>query len=110
MSLRARLEAAIEAGQDTALARFTLGDLCSRSGELEAAIDHLQRAVAQDATYSAAWKILARALFQAGDLAQARQAAQTGREVAETQGDAQITRELAVLLRRIDKQSASGDA
>lgn len=105
MSLRARLEAAIDAGQDTALARFTLGDLCAKAGEHEAAIAHLRRAVSMDAEYSAAWKTLARTLYDAGDLDAARAAAESGQAAARRKGDGQITRELTVLLRRIQRAS-----
>ncbi len=103
MSLRERLEAALAAGQDTALLRFTLGDLLVREGEPDAGCAHLRRAVELDPDYSAAWKLLGRTQLKAGDDAAARETLSRGLDVARRRGDRQAEREMQVFLKRLER-------
>ena len=103
VTLRERLEAALAAGQDTALLRFSLGDLLAKSGELDAACDHLRRAVELNPDYSAAWKLLGRTEAQAGHVSEARQSLSRGLAVAQAQGDKQAEREMMVFLKRLNR-------
>lgn len=103
--VRSNLEAMLARGQDSALLRFSLGNLCLQRDDPVAAVEHLQQAVAQDAAYSAAWKLLGRALFEGGDRAAARAAWQQGIEVATKRGDMQAVREMQVFLRRLERDS-----
>ena len=59
-----RFQELLDGGKDTALLRFGLGFEYLRAGDASAAIPHLQRAVAHDASYSAAWKMLGKALAE----------------------------------------------
>ncbi|HXG28122.1 MAG TPA: tetratricopeptide repeat protein [Nevskiales bacterium] len=101
-SMRENLEALLAKGQDGALLRFTLGELCLKAGEAQAAADHLARAVALDPDYSAAWKLYGRALAEAGRREEAAAAYARGIAVAEARGDRQAAKEMRVFLKRID--------
>src|SRR5215831_10437998 len=52
--------------RDGALLRFSLGSEYLKSADLEAAVAHLSAAVEKDPGYSAAWKLLGRALAENG--------------------------------------------
>ncbi|NNM00711.1 MAG: hypothetical protein HKO62_08180 [Gammaproteobacteria bacterium] len=52
--------------------------------------------------YSAAWKLLGKALASAGDTAAARTAYESGIACAERMGDKQAQREMQVFLKRLD--------
>jgi Flp pilus assembly protein TadD len=104
-SVRDNLEAMLGRGQDTALLRFSLGNLCLQAGESAAAVTHLRQAVTLDPAYSAAWKQLGRALLAAERPAEATQVWAQGIAVAEARGDKQAAREMTVFLRRLDRQA-----
>jgi predicted Zn-dependent protease len=103
------LEKMLASGKDNALLRFSLGNEYLKIGEAGTAAAHLRAAVAHDANYSAAWKLLGKALGEAGRLAEALDAYRDGIDVAEKKGDKQAAKEMAVFARRIEKQLA-GDA
>ena len=95
------LEALLARGQDNALVRYGLANEYLKLGKPEIAIGHLRRCVAHDPKYSAAWKLLGRALGEAGALHEALAAYQQGIAVAEAHGDVQAAREMGVFARRI---------
>lgn len=97
-----RLEALLAQQGESALLRFSLGNACLDTAPAQAA-EHLRRAVALDPQYSAAWKLLGRALVACDDTAQAKQAYQSGVAVAEARGDIQAAKEMRVFLKRLDK-------
>lgn len=101
--MREQLEAMLDAGKETALLRFTLGEICFEAGEPETAADHLARAVALDRGYSAAWKLYGRALSSAGRHGDAATALSQGIEVAENRGDKQAAKEMRVFRKRLDQ-------
>jgi Tfp pilus assembly protein PilF len=103
MDPSARFEALLAAGKDSALLRFGLGSRYLAAGEAARAVEHLRSAVAQDASYSAAWKLLGKALQAAGDDAGAIEAWRSGIAAAEKRGDKQAAREMGVFLRRLEK-------
>jgi Tfp pilus assembly protein PilF len=105
MGTRENLEAMLSRGQDSALLRYALGVECMKAGETAAAVSHLQSAVRMDPEYSAAWKLLGKARQAAGANTEAAAAWRQGIEVARTRGDEQLVREMAVFLRRLEKQS-----
>lgn len=109
MGLRENLEAMLDAGQDNALLRFTLGSECLKTGEVMEAAAHLRRAVELDPHYSAAWKTLGRALQAADDHSGAMDAWTRGREAAQRGGDVQAAKEMGVFLRRLEKQLGADD-
>ena len=108
MGLRDNLESMLAAGNDNALLRFTLGGDYLKSGEPAQAAIHLRAAVEHDPKYSAAWKLLGKALEAAGDIAGAEDAWTRGRAAAEHGGDIQASKEMSVFLRRLEKRRAAG--
>lgn len=95
-----RLTAMLEHGGETALLRFSLGNaLLAAEPALAAA--HLRRAVELDADYSAAWKLLGRALAASGAHVEARAAFAEGIATAERRGDIQAAKEMKVFLKRL---------
>ena len=103
MSLIERFEALLAGGKDNALLRFTLGAEHLKSGDAAKAVEHLRAAVVHDVAYSAAWKLLGKALAETGDVGGARQAYGRGIEAAESRGDKQAAKEMTVFLKRLDK-------
>jgi predicted Zn-dependent protease len=101
--MRENLEAMLAKGQDNALLRFTLGELCLRDDDVAAAIGHLSKAVEQDPQYSAAWKLYGRALTEAGRRDEALAAYTRGIATAEARGDRQAAKEMRVFLKRLEK-------
>ncbi|HXS51141.1 MAG TPA: tetratricopeptide repeat protein [Usitatibacter sp.] len=102
-----RFEALLAAGKDSALLRFGLGSHYLNAGDAARAVEHLRRAVAQDPAYSAAWKLLGKALEASADAIGAAQAYRSGIAAAEKRGDKQAAREMAVFLRRIERAGGS---
>jgi predicted Zn-dependent protease len=91
-------------GRDNALLRFSLGNEYLKHGDAAKAAEHLRRAVGHDPKYSAAWKLLGRALSDAESWDEALAAYRQGIAVAEAHGDKQAAKEMAVFARRIEKQ------
>lgn len=108
-SMLANLLKLVGSPRDGALLRFSLGNEYLKLGERENAVLHLREAVTRDPGYSAAWKLLGRALAEAGRDAEALQAYQSGMAVANAKGDKQAAREMAVFARRIERKSAPGE-
>lgn len=94
----------LEAGRDNALLRFSLGNEYLKSGEPAAAAAHLREAVKHDPSYSAAWKLLGRALEADGALNDALAAYREGVTVAERKGDKQAAKEMTVFARRLERK------
>jgi len=104
-----RFEALLASGKDGALLRFGLGMHYLKAGDAERAAQHLRRAVEQDPAYSAAWKLLGKALADSGANAEAMEAYRSGIAAAEARGDKQAAKEMTVFLRRLEKTpSAAG--
>ena len=104
MGLEEKLEAMLASGRDAPQLRVTLAQACLARDDHAAAIAHLEQALAQDATYTAAWKCYGRALLAAGRSAEARSAWRKGLEVAEASGDRQAGKEMQVFIKRLDKR------
>ena len=100
------LEKLLEAGKETALLRFSLGNEYLKTGQPTVAVEHLQRAVALDPKYSAAWKLLGKALVESARPEEALNAYRRGIEVAERNGDKQAAKEMTVFASRLEKQLA----
>lgn len=93
------------AGRDSALLRYSLGNEYLKNGEPAAAVGHLRAALAHDPAYSAAWKLLGKALEDSGAHADALAAYREGIAVAERKGDKQAAKEMTVFARRIERKS-----
>ncbi len=100
--------AMLERGQDSALLRFSLGNEYLTQDDPASAADHLRQAVDLDPNYSAAWKLLGRALVDDDRDAEARDTYRSGIEIAERNGDHQAAKEMRVFLKRIDKKKPTG--
>ena len=96
-------ERMLAAGKDGALLRFGLGNEYLKCGDAAAAATHLRRAVALDPDYSAAWKLLGKALNAARRDDEALAAWNEGIAAAERKGDKQAMREMQVFVRRLAK-------
>jgi Tfp pilus assembly protein PilF len=106
----ANLQKLIGTPRDGALLRFSLGNEYLKAGDPGNAELQLREAVTKDPTYSAAWKLLGKALSDAGQPGAALEAWREGIAAAEKKGDKQAAREMTVFARRIEKQIAPGAA
>ena len=101
------LEKMLTKGMDNALLRFGLGKAHLDGGNAVQAAEHLQRCVEFDPAYSAAWKLLGKALQAEGNAEAARQAWQQGLKAAQAKGDKQAEKEMTVFLRKLDKPGSN---
>ena len=106
MSMIERFEGLLAAGKDGALLRFGLGSEYFKAGDAKSAAAHLREAIALDPGYSAAWKLLGKAL-EAGDPGAAADAYRKGIAAAQSRGDKQAAREMEVFLRRLERTAGS---
>ena len=97
----------LDAGRDNALMRFSIGNEYLKSGDAVSAAGHLRTALEHDPGYSAAWKLLGRALEASGSLQEALNAYREGTAVAEAKGDKQAAKEMTVFARRIERKLES---
>jgi Tfp pilus assembly protein PilF len=100
-----RFEALLAQGKDNALLRFGLGSQYLQAGDAARAATHLQAAVAHDPDYSAAWKLLGKALAAEGRRDEAITAYRSGIGAADRRGDKQASREMTVFLRRLENDA-----
>ena len=107
MDAAERFEALLASGKDSPLLRFSLGMQYLNGGDAAKALPHLREAVRQDPRYSAAWKLLGKALAASGDAEGAKAAYRSGIEAAEARGDKQAAKEMAVFLKRLEKPPAA---
>ena len=101
MGMIENFEKMLAQGKDNPLLRFSLGNEYLKAGNIEAAAIHLRAAVALDNNYSAAWKLLGKALGETGDTVGARAAYESGIAAANAKGDKQAAKEMGVFLRRL---------
>lgn len=99
-------EAMLARGQDSEMLRYTLGNAYFNEKKYEQAITHLQQAVILKPEYSAAWRVLGRALAGNGQLMDAKLAFDRGEEVAQSNGDKQTMKEINVFRKRVIKAMA----
>jgi predicted Zn-dependent protease len=103
-----RFEALLAAGKDSALLRFSLGMQYLKVGDPARAAEHLRAAVARDPGYSAAWKLLGKALTDCNAPIEAMAAYRDGIAAAQGKGDKQAAKEMTVFLRRLEKARPGG--
>ena len=101
MGMIENFEKMLADGKDSPLLRFSLGNEYMKMGDATQASAHLRAAVALDAGYSAAWKLLGKARTSENDVAGASEAYQNGIAAAEAKGDKQAAKEMAVFLKRL---------
>lgn len=100
-------EKMLASGRDSALLRYSIGNEHAKAGDWREAVDALARAVELDSNYTAAWKLYAKALAEAGSPAAALDAYRKGIEVAQRKGDRQAEKEMTVFARRIERALAA---
>lgn len=100
----ANLEKLLGGPRDSALLRYSLGNEHLKAGDFEQAASCLREALERDATYSAAWKLLGKALSECSRPVEALAAYEQGIVVAESKGDLQAAKEMAVFARRLRHQ------
>ena len=69
---------------------------------------HLEACIGQDETYTAAYKVLGKALFQTGNYVNAETILSRGLEQALAAGDKQSEKEVRVFLKKIAKEKSNG--
>jgi len=102
----ASFERMLAEGKDGALLRYSLGNEYLKAADVARAALHLRQAVALDPGYTAAWKLLGRALAETGDAEGALAAYRDGIAVAQRKGDKQAGREMEVFAKRLLKAAA----
>lgn len=107
-ALIAGLEKLLGTPRDGALLRYSLGNAWLKEGEAARAAGFLREAVEKDPAYSAAWKLLGKALGESGNAPEALQAYRNGIEAARERGDKQAEKEMVVFARRIEKALRGG--
>jgi predicted Zn-dependent protease len=107
-ALIARLEKLLGTPRDGALLRYSLGSEYLKGGDTSRAAGYFSDAVERDPGYSAAWKLLGKALEETGRREEALAAWKSGMEAAAKKGDKQAGKEMAVFARRIEKALAPG--
>ena len=102
-----RLEQLLDGPRDGALLRYSLGNEWLKAGDARRAADYLRAALERQPDYSAAWKLLGKALTTAGDPVGALAAYTSGIATARARGDIQAAREMAVFARRLQRTLAA---
>lgn len=100
----ARFEAMLESGPDSAMLRLALANALVGGGRVEDAIGHLEQALELDASYSAAWKLLAKSLLAIDEPERVLEVCARGIQVAANKGDLQAAREMEVYAKRARRQ------
>lgn len=103
------LKKLINGPRDGALLRFGLANEYLHLQQWPDAAREARAALDFQPDYSAAWKLLGKALQESGELAQSLQAYRDGIAVAEAKGDRQAVKEMTVFARRIEKRLAATD-
>jgi len=99
-----RLRAQVGGPRDGALLRFSIGNALLGDGLYADSATAFREALVFDATYSAAWKLLGKALLATDDEAGAGEAWRSGIEAATQRGDLQAAKEMTVFLNRLSRQ------
>jgi Tfp pilus assembly protein PilF len=99
----ASFERMLASGKDGALLRFSIGNEYAKARDWTNAVEPLAKAVEMDPQFTAAWKLLARALQETGRPREALDAYRTGIDVAGRMGDRQAEKEMTVFARRIER-------
>ncbi len=104
MATIANLEKMLNGPRDGALLRYSLGNEWMKAGDAAKAATYFRTAVERDAKYSAAWKLLGKALEGSGQNAEALAAYMQGIVVAEAKGDVQAAKEMKVFAKRLQRE------
>ncbi len=101
------LEKLLDGPRDGALLRYSLGSEWLKAGNPEKAAGYLRTALEKDPRYSAAWKLLGKALVDSGESESALEAFTRGSTVARSRGDVQAAKEMEVFARRLRRMAGN---
>jgi Tfp pilus assembly protein PilF len=104
-----KLEALLASGRDSPDLRFALANAHLKAGDAARAIAHAEAAVKQKPDYSAAWRLLGQAQLAAGKNREAAASFEQGIQIADQAGDRQVSKEMQVFLRRLQRQRGDGN-
>ncbi|MEM7292631.1 MAG: tetratricopeptide repeat protein [Pseudomonadota bacterium] len=104
MSIAENLEKLLASGQDNAMLRFGLGSAYFNDKQFALAIPHLRACLVHDPEYTAAYKLLGKALIKTGDDEGASDVFNTGLPIAQRKGDKQTEREILAFRKKLDKR------
>jgi len=96
-------KALLDKGNDNELLRYSLANEYYKQGNFEQSIIHLKKAIEHKASFSAAWKLYAKALTENKQNEEAIAAYEKGITIAEENGDIQAVKEMRVFLKRLRK-------
>ena len=102
-----QLEKLLNGPRDGALLRYALGNEWLKAGNPAKAAESLRDCVTRDPGYSAAWKLLGKALVASGDPAAALDAFTAGVHAAEAKGDLQAAKEMRVFAKRLRRDAST---
>jgi Tfp pilus assembly protein PilF len=103
MSQLDTFKALLEKGNDNELVRYSLGNEYFKEKDFKQAIIHLEKAIEFKPTFSAAWKLYAKALAENHQNNEAVIAYEKGIDIAEANGDIQAVKEMRVFWKRLKK-------
>ncbi|MFT5794099.1 MAG: Tfp pilus assembly protein PilF [Candidatus Pseudothioglobus sp.] len=103
MAITDNLEKMLAAGRDSAMLRFGLGSAYFNQRQFVEATEHLRACIEQDSNYTAAYKLLGRALMKTQQPELAQQIFERGLPVAQAQGDKQTEREINAFLTKLSR-------
>lgn len=104
-SVIANLEKLLDGPRDGALLRYSLGNEWLKAGDPVQAAGYFRAAVERQADYSAAWKLLGRALTDSDEPQAALAAYEQGIVAAQIRGDVQAAKEMTVFARRLRREA-----
>lgn len=107
MGLRETLEQRLAIGQDDAMLRLSLAQICLREGEWTAVREHANACLRHSPGQVVAYKLLGKALDALGDAPGALAAYRDGIARARDGGQIQTAREMEVFLRRLEARMAA---
>ena len=88
------------------ITRFDPSELFEKLSQgVDEAEEYLNKALAFDMHYTAAWKLYAKTLVKLGKSQEAKAAFEKGIVIAEQKGDKQAAKEMQVFLKRLQKQA-----
>lgn len=99
-----RLRAQMGGPRDGALLRFSIGNALLGEGRYLDAAAAFRESLSFDADYSAAWKLLGKALLAVDDEAGAADAWSAGVAASTRRGDIQAGKEMTVFLNRLRRK------
>ena len=96
----------LERDPENSMVLCSLGIELFKEERYPEAKEHLARAVANKPDYSVAYRMLGRTHYELHENAEARRTFETGRGVAQENGDFQTVKEIDVFMRRLEKREA----